>query len=432
MKKSFGGLTAFSLVVGSMVGTGVFVSLGYQLMEFESGFSLMFIWVVGGLCAFCGAVAYCELAAAIPRSGGEYTFLRETFHPAIGFIAGWISITTGFSAPAALTAVAFGSYLHAAASWIDPKVAGIGLILVLTALHAYSHRSSGSMHSSFTVAKIFLILFFCAAAWWLVESPQQLSFTPSSIDLGIVTSGGFAVSLIYVNYAFAGWNATIYVIEELNQPTKTVNRALMLGTAVVLVLYLLLNATFLGVAPVESMKGATEVGYVAAAAVFDEVGALLMSLMVAFVLISTLSGLVLAGPRVLSKIGTDFPSLAVLAKKNRHDVPSLAICIQSLIAIGLILTSTFDAILLLSGVLLGVSGFGCVSASIWRRLRHGPPQQYRMPLFPLPPLIFLFVTGWAVLYAFAERPLVGTIAIGTIVLGMGLYFVASRLDHAKK
>lgn len=425
MKERFGGATAFCLVVGSMVGTGVFVSLGYQLQEFESGFALIFIWLLGGLCAFCGAVAYCELAAAIPRSGGEYTFLRETFHPSVGFVAGWISFTTGFSAPAALTAVAFGMYLHAAVEWVDPKVAAIALIAVLTAIHAYSHRSSGSMHTWFTFLKIALIVVFCVAAWWLVQSPQSLDLAPSLTDLGIMTSGGFAVSLIYVNYAFAGWNTTTYVIEELHQPAKTVNRALLYGTATVLVLYLLLNTTFLGVAPIDAMKGETEVGYVAAKYAFGDIGAVILSMLVAFILISTLSGMVLAGPRVLERMGRDFPVLTILAKKNRHGVPALAVLLQSLLAVSLILTSTFDAILLLSGVLLGVSAFSTVGASIWRRYRHGAPLDYQMPLFPLPPLVFMVVTGWAVIYAFAERPVVGMLAIGTIVIGLALYLAVN-------
>ncbi len=153
VKHQFGTATAFSIVVGGMVGTGVFTSLGFQLAEFESVFTLMLLWILGGLCAFCGATAYCELATAIPRSGGEYTFLRETFHPAVGFVAGWLSFTVGFSAPTALVAITFGAYLAAAIPSIDPKLAAIGLILMVTALHAYSHRSSGGFKPSLPSSK---------------------------------------------------------------------------------------------------------------------------------------------------------------------------------------------------------------------------------------------------------------------------------------
>ena len=391
----------------------------------------MFLWVLGGICAFCGAVSYCELAAAIPRSGGEYTFLGEAFHPSVGFIAGWISFTIGFSAPAALVAMTFGAYIEASFSWINPTLAGIGLILVVTALHAYSHQSSGSFQTSFTFAKIALILLFCGAAYVLVDMPQQVSFLPQSADLNLVVSGGFAVSLIYVNYAYAGWNATTYVTEEFNQPTLAINRALMAGTGTVLILYLLLNGTFLSVAPADSMKGQIEVGFIAAQYAFGDIGAQLMSLMLAIILVSTLSAMILAGPRVLSRIGKDYPALGWLGRTNQHDVPAIAIATQSALAIIFILTGTFDSILVFAGLLLGMSAFSTVSASIWMRIKHGKPKRYRMPFYPLPPIVFLLVTGWAITYTIVERAIEGVFAAGMIVIGLGLYILVRFINKRR-
>ena len=391
----------------------------------------MLLWVIGGICAFCGAVSYCELAAAIPRSGGEYTFLGEAFHPAVGFIAGWISFTIGFSAPAALVAMAFGAYLEASVPWIDPKIAGIGLILLVTALHAYSHQSSGSFQTLFTFAKIALILLFCGAAFLFVETPQTVSFAPQSSDLGVVVSGGFAVSLIFVNYSYAGWNATTYVTEEFNQPTRAINRALIAGTGTVLILYLLLNGTFLSVAPTDAMKGKVEVGFVAASFAFGNSGAQLMSLMLAVILVSTLSAMVLAGPRVLSRMGNDYPVLGWLGRTNRHNVPARAIGTQSTLAIIFILTGTFDSILLFAGLLLGVSAFSTVSASLWMRFKHGKPKHYRMPFYPLPPLVFLLVTGWAITYTIVERAAEGVFAAAMIAVGLSLYVLVRHLNKRR-
>ncbi|MCY4130404.1 MAG: APC family permease [Gammaproteobacteria bacterium] len=431
MKQRFGTATAFAIVVGSMVGTGVFTSLGYQLVEFESGFPLMLLWVVGGICAFCGAVSYCELAAAIPRSGGEYTFLGKAFHPSVGFTAGWISFTVGFSAPAALVAMTFGAYINASFSWINPTLAGIGLILVVTALHAYSHRSSGSFQALFTFVKIALIVLFCGAAYVLVEMPQQVSFLPQSVDLNHVVSGGFAVSLIYVNYAYAGWNATTYVTEEFNQPTLAINRALMAGTGTVLILYLFLNGTFLAVAPTDAMKGQIEVGFIAAQYAFGDIGAQLMSLMLAIILISTLSAMILAGPRVLSRIGNDYPVLRWLGRTNRHDVPGIAIATQSALAIVFILSGTFDSILLFAGLLLGMSAFSTVSASIWMRVKYGKPERYRMPFYPLPPIVFLLVTGWAITHTMIERAVEGVFAAIMIAVGLSLYALVKFFNNCR-
>ena len=431
MKQRFGTATAFAIVVGSMVGTGVFTSLGFQLAEFESGFALMLLWVVGGICAFCGAVSYCELAAAIPRSGGEYTFLGEAFHPSVGFIAGWISFTVGFSAPAALVAMTFGAYVQASIGWINPSLAGIGLILFVTALHAYSHQSSGSFQTSFTLVKIVLIVLFCGAAIALIAEPQPISFVPKWTDLGLVASGGFAVSLIYVNYAYAGWNATTYVIEEFDQPTRAINRALMAGTGTVLVLYLLLNGTFLTVAPADAMKGKEEVGFVAATYAFGDIGAHLMSLMIAIILVSTLSAMILAGPRVLSRIGKDYPVLGWIGRTNRHDVPAIAIATQSTLAIIFILTGTFDSILVFAGLLLGVSAFSTVSASIWMRIKRGKPKHYRMPLYPIPPLVFLLVTGWAIAYTAVVRSMEGLFAAGMVACGLSLYLTVRFVNQRR-
>ena len=414
-----------------MVGTGVFASLGYQLVEFDSGFALMLLWLLGGICALCGAVSYCELAAAVPRSGGEYTFLREAFHPAVGFIAGWVSFTVGFSAPAALVAMTFGAYLAASVEWVHPTFVAIGLILIGTALHAYSHQSSGGFQTIFTLIKIALIVVFCIVCYALVEQRQTISFAPVASDLGVITSGGFAISLVYVSYSYAGWNSTTYVLEEFNQPTRAINRALIAGTSTVLVLYLLLNGTFLSVAPTDAMKGTTEVGYVAASYAFGEIGAQLMSLMIAIILISTLSGMILAGPRVLSRMGNDYAVLGWLARTNRNGVPAIAIAIQSGLAILLILTGTFDSVLIFAGVSLGISAFATVSASIWLRMKNGKPERYHMPFYPLPPLVFLLITGWTIIHTFFERMLEGAFALGIFVSGYVLYLLISRWNRSK-
>lgn len=431
MKHTFGVATAFAIVVGSMVGTGVFTSLGYQLAEFESGFVLMALWVLGGVCAFCGAVCYCELAAAIPRSGGEYNFLGSTFHPAVGFVAGWVSFTIGFSAPAALVALTFGEYLAATFSWINPKLAGVVLILVVTAINAHSHRSSGGFQSSLTFMKIALVTLFCVAAWALASEFQDISFAPAPGELTLMTTGGFAVSLIYVNYAYAGWNATTYVIEELDDSTQTINRALMLGTGCVLILYLMLNATFLLVAPIDAMKNKVEVGFVAAFHAFGDIGARVMSLTIAFGLMSTLSAMVLAGPRVLWRIGGDYPALKGLAKTNANGMPIVAIFSQSGLALILILTGTFESILLFAGLLLGVSTFATVCAAVWRRHRFGAPSRYRMPLYPLPAAIYLLVTGATIVYAAQERIVEGVFAVGMIAVGGGLYVIVRLIENKR-
>jgi APA family basic amino acid/polyamine antiporter len=200
--------TAMAVVVANMIGTGVFTSLGYQLLDIQSGFVLLLLWVVGGITALCGALTYAELGAALPRSGGEYNFLSAIYHPSAGFISGWVSATIGFAAPTALAAITFGEYLRAVFPALSATWLACLLVLGLTAVHASTRKNSGSVQRWFTVLKVALIVLFCGAAWVLAAAPAaDISFLPVPGDLAMTLSGAFAVALMFVNYAYTGWNA---------------------------------------------------------------------------------------------------------------------------------------------------------------------------------------------------------------------------------
>ena len=198
-----------AVVIANMVGTGVFTSLGFQLLDIQSPFVLIMLWVVGGFTALCGALTYAELGSALPRSGGEYNFLTEIYHPAAGFVSGWVSATIGFAAPTALAAITFGTYLASVFPALSPALLASALLVSLTFVHASTRRNSGKVQRVFTAIKLALILGFCFLAWVLVDEPQQISFLPASGDGELLFSGAFAISLIYVNYAYSGWNAPL-------------------------------------------------------------------------------------------------------------------------------------------------------------------------------------------------------------------------------
>ncbi len=216
LSKKFSLNTAMAVVIANMIGTGVFTSLGFQLVDIQSGFVLIMLWVVGGLTALCGALTYAELGAALPRSGGEYNFLSQIYHPSLGFISGWISATIGFAAPTALAAITFGTYLASVFPALSPSWLACGLVFILTALHSSSRRNSGGLQRVFTSLKIFLILAFCLLCWLLVDQPQEVNFLPTRGDAALLTGSTFAISLIFVNYAYTGWNAATYLTGELD------------------------------------------------------------------------------------------------------------------------------------------------------------------------------------------------------------------------
>ena len=412
-----------AVVIANMIGTGVFTSLGFQLLDIQSGFVLLLLWVVGGITALCGALTYAELGAALPRSGGEYNFLSEIYHPAAGFISGWVSATIGFAAPTALAAITFGEYLQAVFPALSPTWLAATLVVVLTTVHASSRRNSGAVQRIFTALKVGLILAFCLAAWLLADSSQTtIRFQPDTGDLALTFSGAFAVSLIFVNYAYTGWNSATYLTSELEDPERSLAMVLVRGTLVVMALYLLLNFIFLYVAPVEDLVGQLEIGYIAAVHVFGETGGQVMGVILAALLISTVSAMIMAGPRVLQVIGQDFPIFRALARTNSHDVPTGAIMLQSLVTLGFILTASFESILVFAGFTLGVNTFFTVlGVFVLRRTRPDLPRPFRTPLFPLPPLVFLAVTGWTLGYILKDRPEEGWMGMAIIASG-GLFY----------
>ena len=423
--------TVTAVVIANMVGTGVFTSLGFQLLEIRSGFVILMLWAIGGLIAVCGAMTYAELGAAMPRSGGEYNFLARVYHPAAGFVSGWTSATIGFAGPTALAAITFAAYatsiLPAGSSdWFE-KLLATGLVVILAVVHAGSRRNSGGLQVIFTILKVGVIVVFCLAALLLIDEPQPVRFLPADGDGALLTSGAFAVSLIYVSYAYTGWNAATYLSSELENPQRTLPGILLTGTLVVTILYVALNFVFMYSAPIDAMKGEVEIGFIAAQAAFGVVGGQFTGLVLAMLLVSTVSAMTLAGPRVLQVIGEDFAALGLLAKRNQDGIPSTAIYIQSTLAVIFILTSSFESILVFAGFTLALNSFATVlSVFVLRKTQPDLPRPYRTFLYPLPPLIYLALTGWTLWFVLINRPVEGLFGLGVIGSGLVIYFL-SRL-----
>lgn len=427
--------TVTAIVIANMVGTGVFTSLGFQLLEIRSGFVLLMLWAVGGIAAVCGAMTYAELGAAFPRSGGEYNFLAKIYHPAAGFVSGWVSATIGFAAPTALAAITFAAYatsiLPSGSSDLLKKTLATLLVIALTLVHASARRISGRLQVIFTIVKIGVILGFCVAALTIGSMPQQIRFLPTAGDEVLLTSGAFAVSLIYVSYAYTGWNAATYLSSELENPQRTLPGILMVGTLVVMLLYLALNFVFLSVAPIEALIGKVEVGYIAAQSAFGDLGGRFTGLVLALLLVSTVSAMTLAGPRVLQVIGEDFHALRFLSRTNADAIPSTAIYLQSSLAVIFILTSSFESILIFAGFTLALNSFATVLGVFvlrWRRPDLHRP--YRTFAYPLTPLVYLTLTGWTLTFVLLSRPLEGLFGLGVIATGLAFYFLTAAMNPA--
>ncbi len=427
--------TVTAVVIANMVGTGVFTSLGFQLLEIRSIFALLALWVVGGIAALCGAMTYAELGAALPRSGGEYNFLARLLHPAAGFVSGWVSATIGFAGPCALAAMTFAAYATSAFDisglpWVRPALAA-GLVIALGLAHASNHRTSGRTQVVFTVLKVVVIVVFCVTALTFVEEPQPIGLLRTAGETRVLFSAEFAVALIYVSYAYTGWNAATYLGNELEDPQRTLPFILFSGTLVVMLLYVALNYVFLSVAPVDAMRGQVEVGFIAARSAFGDMGGRLTGLILAALLISTVSAMTLAGPRVLQVVGEDFHALRFFARTNRDGIPAAAIYTQTALSVIFILTASFESILVFAGFTLALNSFVTVSSVFVLRWRQPQlPRPYRTFGYPLTPLLYLALTGWTLTFVLVNKPVEGLFGLAVIASGLVFYFVSARASRA--
>src|SRR5882724_10405806 len=266
-----GFVTACSIVIANIIGTGIFTSLGFQLNDIQSGFALLMLWVVGGIAALCGALCYGELSAALPRSGGEYHFLSQIYHPALGFMAGFVSATVGFAAPIALAAMAFGRYLHGVLDFGSPVLLSFAVVWLVALFHLKNLRVGSAFQNFSTLIKLLLIGALIAAGVF-VHPKQPIDFFPARGDTTSIFGASFAVALVYVMYSYSGWNAAVYITGEIKQPEKNVPRSLLVGTGVVIVVYVLVNAIFLATTPAQELNGQLEVALIAGKHIFGANG----------------------------------------------------------------------------------------------------------------------------------------------------------------
>ena len=409
-----------------MVGTGVFTSLGFPLLGIQSPFVLMMLWFIGGVTALCGALTYAELGANLPRSGGEYNFLSRLYHPCAGFISGWVSATVGFAAPVALAAMTFAAYLSAVFPDLDRTLIAVALVLVLTLAHCLSRRASSNVQQIFTALKLLLILLFCAIIFIWGNSPQHLNFSPQPGDQKLLFSGAFAIALIYVNYAYTGWNAATYVTGELDNPQRNLPIVLAVGTGLVLMLYLLLNYTFLSAAPISSMEGKLEIGVVVADAALGGSAGKVMGAVLAVLLISTVSAMTMAGPRVLQMIGEDFSLFSKLAACNHQGIPVNAVVFQGLLATFFIVSATFESVLIFSSFVLAINTlFSVLGVFVLRFKKLNISGAYKTTAYPIAPIIYLSVTLWTLTYVLISKPTEALIGLGIIAAGAVIYFLSA-------
>ena len=439
MKTKFSLTTATALVVANMVGSGVFTSLGFQAAGISSGPALLLLWILGGAIALFGALTYSEAGVLFPRSGGEYHFLTEMFHPALGFLAGWISFLVGFAAPVAAAAMGLGRYLTSALAVPEKTGAGlssssliaVGVVAVLTVLHSLDKSLGARFQNVITIFKILFIVLIIVLGLAMGE-PAGLSFAPTSRALRDVLSPAFAVSMFFVTFSYSGWNAAAYVAGEIENPRRNLPRSLIAGTLIVSVLYIFLNFVFLRTIPIAELSGKLEVGYLFAGRVFGAAGGRLMSAVIAFLLLSSVSAMIIAGPRISRVIGEDYRLFRFLGKTTAKDIPAAAVVVQGLLSVFYIVTSTFDQVIVFIGFTLNLFTFMTVlGVMLMRRKRPDLPRPYRTWGYPWTPAAFLVIHVYILAYGLIYRPRESLAGLGLTAAGLVVYAIDRKTRRVK-
>lgn len=419
IKTKFGLWTGVAMVGSSMVGSGVFTTGGFLLADLGSAPWVLLAWFVGAIIALSGALCYTELARDIPESGGEYIYLTRIAHPSLGFIVGWVSVFAGFSAPIAAAAFGFGEYINRWVPGLSAKWLGALAILGVSSFHFCSSRQGARFQNFAAYLKFFLI--FLLISWGFSQAGYQSTSIwrsmLSNVSAGVAEQGFpwpvFAVSLVWIYYSYSGWNASVYLAEEFKDPQRDLPRSLIIGTLVVTVLYLGLNAVFMGAAAIEDLSGRADIGYVAAESLGGTKLAAGMTALISLALLTSVSSMALAGSRVLEKMAREGIIPALTHDQEPH--PRRAIAAQSLLALVLLWSSTFEQLLTYIGFTLGLSSALTVSCSWWRRRKStDKPVPWRWTLLTF---VFVFCILGSTFFAAQRRPLESAVGAFTLIIG---------------
>jgi APA family basic amino acid/polyamine antiporter len=428
-----------NIVVANMIGAGIFTTSGLLMKDLGSPLVMLGLWILGGAIALCGALSYGELGAAIPHAGGEYIFLSKLYHPIAGFLSGWVSFFVGFSAPIAASAIGFSEYftrafpglLHLGLFGGGPeavilkKIYASLIIITFTLIHMRGIEFGSKVQNLLTVLKVGLIVGLVAAAF--LSGKGTLSHLTQGATYrfnfgGWKTAG---LSLMWIMFAYSGWNASAYIGSEVKNPSRNLPRSLILGTGIVILLYLGLNLFYIYAVPPANMSGVISIGGLAAGNLFGKSFENILSVMISFALFSSLSAFIILGPRVYYSMARDKCFFKFVSDVHPvHKVPAKSVLLQGLIAIIILVSGSFDQILTYMGFSLGL--FPILAVAGVFKVRRSGMSPYKMPGFPIVPVIYILAAIMILILGFLRSPGPSSIAILTVVVGVPAYFLFKK------
>jgi APA family basic amino acid/polyamine antiporter len=426
--------TGMGMVIANMIGAGVFLSTGFMAQELTPK-QILLAWVVGAFLALSGARAYAAIAQIVPKSGGEYRYLSDLIHPALGYLAGWASLLLGFSAPIAIDAVAAGAFANTLDSWIDPKIFGALLIVLLTGMHAVGLRFSIRAQNALVAVKILLVAGFMAVglfgghnSWPQWRPPNQSEGFPL---------GAFMQNLFYIAFAFSGWNAAVYAASEFKNARKDVPRAMILGCVLVGLLYLFVNWVFVANLTPEQCKvvftyetARITLGHLIMKELVGDFGAACMSILAIIAFVSAMSAMTFLGPRVYAAMSRDgFLPRALQGKEGKP--PIGAVILQGAIALFLVFAYRLQEVLNNVGAILTLFSALTVFSLFWI--------YWKRKEFPEPTFIalaaafcYLLLSGVMLYFGFKQSPTLNLWVGASILAALVGYFVTKKRVASQK
>ena len=422
--------SGIGLSIGAMVGAGVFVSAGFMAQTLSAGW-ILWAWIVGGVFAAAGAVAYAEISRLVPRSGGEYRYLSSLVHPAAGYIAGWATLLFGMCAPLAANALGAAAFIVALGLDIDTRLIAAGLIVIPTAAHAFHHKTSKWFQDGLALIKVLLVIGFIAIGL-VLGTNEWPSWTPPSGPTFEISE--FMTGLFFVGFAYAGWNAAVYTSGEFRNPARDVPRSMVIGLAIVALLYVAVNWVFVAnLSPAESVvvtdDHSVTLGHLIAVDLLGDIGGRLLSVVIVLAFMSAISAMAMIGPRVYAEMAEDgFLPSAFGYRLGKPPIGS--VLLQGAVAIGLVCVQSLRIVLLnASAILILFTALACAGLLRARfdsklRAQLGTPRPFALACA----IAYVIISIWMLSYAFANQASLSLWLAVVLAVALASYLVLRRRE----
>ena len=434
--RKIGWITATSIVIANMIGAGIFTTSGLMAGNLPNPTWVLLFWFIGGMIAITGAMCYAELATRMPEDGGEYLYLKRLYHPSLGFLSGWTSFFVGFSAPIAASALGFAEYIIPDKGltvsgviiqdpvWIK-KVLALSVIVLFTVVHYMGHKFGSRIQNLLTAVKILIVFGLASLGMILGEGDwSNLQFQSGE------AYGGLAIgtAMMLVMFSYSGWNASSYIAGEMKNPRKSLPLSLLLGTGIVIAVYLSVNLFIFRSLPFREIQGTITIFEKASIAALGEWIGRILGILSALALLASLSAFIMIGPRIYFAMALDklfFPFAARVHR--RFGVPGRSILIQGSIALILALIGSFEQIIIyVEFALLIFPGFAVAGLFVARKEKIGESMAVRVTGYPVVPLFFLICSLLIMIVAYINRPLESTAAVITVLIGIPIYYIWAK------